>query len=49
MIQVGIFTGGKSPAMSKKLKSKTEKALKSYFTKEDIGSNKNSKDRKKTC
>ena len=36
MIQVGIFTGGKSPAMSKKIKSKTEKALKKVILKEDI-------------
>ncbi len=36
MIQVGIFTGGRSPAMSKKIKSKTEKALKKVILKEDI-------------
>jgi len=36
MVQVAIFTGGKSPAMSKKIKEKTEKALKKIITKEDI-------------
>jgi len=37
MVQVAIFTGGKSPAMSKKIKEKSEKALKKIITKEDIG------------
>ena len=35
-IQIAIFTGGKSPAMSKKIKSKSEKALKKVILKEDI-------------
>ena len=37
IVQVAIFTGGKSPAMSKKIKEKSEKALKKIITKEDIG------------
>jgi precorrin-2 dehydrogenase/sirohydrochlorin ferrochelatase len=36
MIQIAIFTGGQSPAMSKKIKDKSEKALKNIITKEDI-------------
>ena len=36
MIQIAIFTGGRSPAMSKKIKSKSEKALKKVILKEDI-------------
>ena len=36
MVQVAIFTGGKSPAMSKKIKEKSEKALKKIITKKDI-------------
>ena len=36
-IQIAIFTGGKSPAMSKKIKNKSQKALKKIITKEDIG------------
>jgi precorrin-2 dehydrogenase/sirohydrochlorin ferrochelatase len=36
MIQIAIFTGGRSPAMSKKIKEKSEKALKKTITKEDI-------------
>lgn len=35
-VQIAIFTGGKSPAMSKKIKEKSEKALKKIITKEDI-------------
>ena len=35
-VQVAIFTGGKSPAMSKKIKEKSEKVLKKIITKEDI-------------
>ncbi|MGH1568990.1 MAG: precorrin-2 dehydrogenase/sirohydrochlorin ferrochelatase family protein [Nitrosopumilus sp.] len=35
-IQIAIFTGGKSPAMSKKIKDKSEKVLKKIITKEDI-------------
>jgi precorrin-2 dehydrogenase/sirohydrochlorin ferrochelatase len=35
-IQIAIFTGGKSPAMSKKIKGKSEKVLKKIITKEDI-------------
>ena len=34
-IQIAIFTGGRSPAMSKKIKSKSEKALKKVILKED--------------
>ncbi|MGI0057794.1 MAG: precorrin-2 dehydrogenase/sirohydrochlorin ferrochelatase family protein [Nitrosarchaeum sp.] len=36
-IQIGIFTGGKSPAMSKKLRIESEKIFKKIITKEDIG------------
>ena len=36
MIQVAIFTGGRSPVMSKKIKSKAEKALKKVISKKDI-------------
>jgi precorrin-2 dehydrogenase/sirohydrochlorin ferrochelatase len=36
VIQIAIFTGGKSPAMSKKIKEKSEKVLKKIITKEDI-------------
>ena len=36
MIQVAIFTGGRSPVMSKKIKEKLEKILKKTITKEDI-------------
>ena len=36
MIQIAIFTGGRSPVMSKKIKSKAEKALKKVISKEDI-------------
>ena len=35
-IQIAIFTGGKSPVMSKKIKEKSEKVLKKIITKEDI-------------
>lgn len=35
-IQIGIFTGGKSPSMSKKLRKKFEKIFKKIITKEDI-------------
>ncbi|AJW71355.1 precorrin-2 dehydrogenase/sirohydrochlorin ferrochelatase family protein [Nitrosopumilus adriaticus] len=35
-IQIAIFTGGQSPAMSKKIKAKSEEALKELITKEDI-------------
>lgn len=37
MIQIAIFTGGRSPAMSKKLKKKSEEVFKKIITKEDIG------------
>ncbi|PIN83512.1 MAG: siroheme synthase [Nitrosopumilales archaeon CG11_big_fil_rev_8_21_14_0_20_33_24] len=37
MIQIAIFTGGKSPAMSKKLRIESEKIFKKLITKEDIG------------
>ncbi len=36
MIQVAIFTGGRSPIMAKKIKSKVEIALKKVISKEDI-------------
>ena len=36
MIQIAIFTGGKSPAMAKKLKEKSEIVFKKIITKEDI-------------
>lgn len=36
MIQIGIFTGGRSPTMSKKLKTKSEAVFKKIITKEDI-------------
>ena len=36
MIQIAIFTGGRSPAMSKKIKEKLEKVLKKTITKENI-------------
>lgn len=36
-VQIAIFTGGKSPAMSKKLRIKSEKFFKKIVTKEDIG------------
>jgi precorrin-2 dehydrogenase/sirohydrochlorin ferrochelatase len=36
MIQIAIFTGGRSPMMSKKLKIKSEKIFQKIITKEDI-------------
>ena len=36
MIQVAIFTGGRSPVISKKIKEKAEKALKKIISKQDI-------------
>ena len=36
MIQIAIFTGGKSPVMAKKLKEKSEIVFKKIITKEDI-------------
>ena len=36
IVQIAIFTGGKSPAMSKKLKTKSEKIFKKIITKQDI-------------
>ena len=36
IIQIAIFTGGRSPAMSKKLKEESEKIFKKIITKEDI-------------
>lgn len=35
-IQIAIFTGGKSPSMSKKLRVESEKIFKKIITKEDI-------------
>lgn len=37
VIQIAIFTGGKSPAMSKKLRVESEKIFKKLITKEEIG------------
>lgn len=37
LIQVAIFTGGKSPVMSKKIKEKVEENLKKTITKNEIG------------
>ena len=36
-IQIAIFTGGQSPAMSKKLRAESEKIFKKIIKKEDIG------------
>ena len=36
IIQIAIFTGGKSPAMSKKIKTKSKEIFKKIITKEDI-------------
>ena len=36
IIQIAIFTGGKSPSMSKKLRIRSEKIFKKIITKEDI-------------
>ncbi len=36
MIQIAIFTGGRSPVMSKKIKDRSEKLFKKIITKEDI-------------
>ncbi len=36
MIQIAIFTGGRSPVMSKKIKSKAQNVLKKIISKEDI-------------
>jgi len=36
IVQIAIFTGGNSPAMSKKLKIKSEKVFKKIITKQDI-------------
>jgi len=36
LIQIAIFTGGKSPAMSKKLRVESEKIFKKLITKEEI-------------
>ncbi len=35
-IQIAIFTGGRSPAMSKKIKNRAEKLFRKIITKEDI-------------
>jgi len=35
-VQIAIFTGGKSPIMSKKIKENVERAVKKIITKEDI-------------
>lgn len=37
IIQIAIFTGGKSPAMSKKLRIESEKIFKKLITKEEVG------------
>jgi precorrin-2 dehydrogenase/sirohydrochlorin ferrochelatase len=36
MIQIAIFTGGRSPAMSKKIRIQSEKIFKNIITKEEI-------------
>lgn len=36
VVQIAIFTGGKSPVMSKKIKEQVERNLKKSITKEDI-------------
>ena len=36
IIQIAIFTGGKSPAMSKKLRIESEKIFRNIITKEDV-------------
>ena len=36
MVQIAIFTGGRSPAMSKKIRTKSEAMFKKIITKEDI-------------
>ena len=36
MIQIAIFTGGRSPAMSKKIRIQSEKIFKKIITKQDI-------------
>ena len=36
MIQIAIFTGGSSPAMAKKIKTKSQKIFKKIITEEDI-------------
>ncbi len=36
MIQIAIFTGGRSPAMSKKIRIQSERIFKDIITKEDI-------------
>ena len=36
LVQIAIFTGGRSPAMSKKIKTQSEKIFKEIITKEDI-------------
>lgn len=36
IIQIAIFTGGRSPAMSKKIKEQIERIIKKEITKEDI-------------
>ncbi|HEY5735252.1 MAG TPA: bifunctional precorrin-2 dehydrogenase/sirohydrochlorin ferrochelatase [Nitrosopumilus sp.] len=36
MIQIAIFTGGRSPAMSKKIKDRSARLFKKIITKEDI-------------
>jgi precorrin-2 dehydrogenase/sirohydrochlorin ferrochelatase len=36
LIQIAVFTGGRSPAMAKKIKEQVEKILKKIITKEDL-------------
>ncbi len=48
-IQIAIFTGGKSPAMAKKLRMESEKIFKKNNHKRGHRSDKNSKYRKRTC
>jgi precorrin-2 dehydrogenase/sirohydrochlorin ferrochelatase len=37
LIQIGIFTGGRSPVMAKKIKEQVEKILEKTITKQDLG------------
>jgi len=37
IIEIAVFTGGKSPIMSKKIKEQLEKSLKKSISKEDVG------------
>ena len=49
IVQIAIFTGGQSPAMSKKLRKSKKMLFKKIIKKRRHWANQNSKDRKKTC